>query len=323
VNGLALCAGIGGFELGLRLVFPEYRTVCFVERDAFAAATLVARMADEAMDRAPIWDDLTTFDGRAWRGVVDIVTAGFPCQPWSQAGAKRGTDDERWLWPAIWGIIRDVGPSLVVLENVPGLISGGGLGIVLGDLAEGGYDARWRCIRAADIGAPHLRDRVFILAYAGGVRPRDDARVSSRAQGTGGVQQPHRDESGGEVLDVAYAAGGGQRVAARASWESGLDVVEGVAVGDSGGEGREGGVVPGRLASESGAWPPGFGGDFTGIPSRLWPAIEPGVRVLVDGVSGGVVISGGRLAERDATRVLGNAVVPQQAAAAIEEMMAW
>lgn len=82
MNGLALCAGVGGLELGLRLAIgPSYRTVCFVEREAFAAATLVARMEDEALDQAPVWDDLTTFDGRPWCGVVDLVAAGFPCQP--------------------------------------------------------------------------------------------------------------------------------------------------------------------------------------------------------------------------------------------------
>ena len=98
MNGLALCAGYGGLELGLRLAEPGYRTACFVEWESFAAATLVARMADETMDPAPVWDDVATFDGRPWRGKIHILVAGFPCQPWSVAGAKRGIEDERWIW---------------------------------------------------------------------------------------------------------------------------------------------------------------------------------------------------------------------------------
>ena len=125
MNGLALCAGVGGLELGLSLAIPGYRTVGYVERDTYAAATLVARMADSALDTALVWDDITTFDGRPWRGVVDIVSAGFPCQPWSAAGQRRGTKDKRWLWPDIARIVREVGPMLVYLENVPGLLAGG------------------------------------------------------------------------------------------------------------------------------------------------------------------------------------------------------
>jgi len=97
--------------------------VGYVEREAFAAAVLVARMEDQALDRAPVWDDLTTFDGHPWRGRVDLVAAGFPCQPSSHAGQRLGTADERWLWPHVARVVREVGPSLVFIENVPGLLS--------------------------------------------------------------------------------------------------------------------------------------------------------------------------------------------------------
>jgi DNA (cytosine-5)-methyltransferase 1 len=140
------------------------RTVCYVERDAFAAAVLLARMADSFLERAPVWDDLITFDARAWRGVVDLVTAGFPCQPWSVAGKRKGLDDERWLWPDIIRIVRDCEPSFVFLENVPGLYRHG-LREVLSDLAALGFDAEWTCVSATDIGASHRRERVFILAH--------------------------------------------------------------------------------------------------------------------------------------------------------------
>ena len=103
LRSIELCAGYGGFTLGLR----DYgiSTVAYVERDSYAAAVLVARMEEERLDQAPIWDDLCTFDGTAWRGRVDLITAGFPCQPFSTAGNQRGVDDERWIWPNIAGII--------------------------------------------------------------------------------------------------------------------------------------------------------------------------------------------------------------------------
>ena len=99
VFGLSLCAGAGGLDLGLALSEPGYRTVGYVERDAFAAAVLVARMEDQTLDRAPVWDDLAGFDGRPWRGAVDLVSAGYPYHPFSVAGKCKGADDPRQLWP--------------------------------------------------------------------------------------------------------------------------------------------------------------------------------------------------------------------------------
>src|SRR3990167_8778450 len=91
VNGISLCSGIGGLELGLKIALGDaYRCVCYIEREGYAAATLVARMEDKALDSAPIWDDLATFDGGPWRGKVDIVSGGFPCQPASTAGRRKG-----------------------------------------------------------------------------------------------------------------------------------------------------------------------------------------------------------------------------------------
>ena len=189
MNGLALCAGIGGLELGLSLAIGGYKTVCYVEREAYAAATLVARMEDEALDRAPIWDDLTTFDGRPWRGVVDIVTAGFPCQPFSNAGKRRGTTDERWLWDDIARILGEVRPRYVFLENVRGILAPSqhdALAAVLGTLAKLGYAAEWDLFSAAEVGAPHRRERFFLLGHANsercnGIDPRVQQRGSLEA----------------------------------------------------------------------------------------------------------------------------------------------
>ena len=116
--GLSLCSGAGGIDLGLTIALPGYRTVGHVERETYAAATLVARMEDASLDRAPVWDDVATFDGRPWRGAVDIVTAGYPCQPFSVAGKRRGADDPRHLWPHVARIIAEVEPPFVFLENV-------------------------------------------------------------------------------------------------------------------------------------------------------------------------------------------------------------
>ena len=121
MNGLALCAGVGCLELGLKILFGEqYKTICYVEKEAYAAAVLMERMADTSLDNAPIWDDVKTFDGKPWRGKVDIISAGYPCQPFSTAGKRKGTKDSRHIWPYIRVIIADIKPSFVFLENVSG-----------------------------------------------------------------------------------------------------------------------------------------------------------------------------------------------------------
>lgn len=169
---LALCAGIGGISLGLRKA--GFRTICYVEKNPYRVEVLKARIRDRYLDDAPIWDDLTTFDGKPWRGLVDILTAGFPCQPFSLAGERQGRDDERYLWPYIVHIIRHTRPRFILLENVPGLLIPDGderrrrpapFGDILADLASCGYIAQWQSLPAAAFGAPHFRDRVFVLAY--------------------------------------------------------------------------------------------------------------------------------------------------------------
>lgn len=153
MNELALCAGIGGFPLGLS---ATARTVCYVEREAYCVAVLVARMEAGDLDVAPVWSDLTTFDGHPWRGAVDIITAGFPCQPFSSAGKRRGMQDKRWLWPTIARIIDEVRPSWVFLENSPRIIKAALYGLAR-DLDELGYDCAWDIFSAAASGAPHIR----------------------------------------------------------------------------------------------------------------------------------------------------------------------
>ena len=166
LNELALFAGAGGGILGGHLL--GWRTVCAVEKAPYRREVLLRRQRDGVLPVFPIWDDVRTFDGEPWSGLVDVVSAGFPCQPFSVAGKQRGADDERNGWPDTIRIIRQVQPRFAFLENVPGLLSSGYFGRVLGDLAEAGYDAVWTVLGADDAGAPHRRKRLWILGYTNG-----------------------------------------------------------------------------------------------------------------------------------------------------------
>ena len=158
---LALFAGAGGGILGGKLL--GWRTVCAVEWDAYAASVLVARQNDGCLPPFPIWDDVQTFDGRPWRGCVDVVSGGFPCQDISAAGKGAGIEGERsGMWKHMARIIGEVLPRFVLVENSPMLV-GRGLGVVLADLAGMGYDARWGIVGAHHAGAPHKRDRIWIV----------------------------------------------------------------------------------------------------------------------------------------------------------------
>ena len=166
LSELALFAGAGGGILGGKLL--GWRTVCAVERDQYAASVLAQRQNDGLLEAFPIWDDVQTFDGRPWRGVVDVISGGFPCQDISVAGKGAGIDGERsGMWKHMARIIGEVRPRYVFVENSPMLVHRG-LARVLGDLAALGYDARWGIIGADDVGAPHRRKRIWIVAHSYG-----------------------------------------------------------------------------------------------------------------------------------------------------------
>jgi len=276
----SLCTGYGGLELGLRLAGVEVEPVLYVEREAFSAAHLVGAMEAGAMAPAPVWSDLCSLDATAWRGCVDILTAGFPCQPFSVAGSRLGLDDERWLWPHIARIIRDMEPGVVFLENVPGLAIRG-LGHVLGDLAALGFDAEWGVFRASEAGAPHRRARIFVAAYTDGLREPQPGRSIAHER-----RRPRDGHQAGG--DVGHATRirrgeGGATAEIRCGWSS------------SGG---------------SSAFPPGPG-DPEGW--RRYVAAggpQPCIRRGADGTASRV----------DRLRMLGNGVVPQQAALAWREL---
>ena len=167
MNELALFAGAGGGILGGKLL--GWRTVCAVEIEEYPRQVLLQRQRDGLLPLFPVWDDITTFDGRPWRGCVDIVTGGFPCQDISIAGGGEGLDGERsGLWGEMARVVGEIRPAHVLVENSPVLTSRG-LGRVLGDLAELGMDARWGVLGARHAGAPHRRDRIWIVAHAHGM----------------------------------------------------------------------------------------------------------------------------------------------------------
>ena len=197
MNELALFAGAGGGILGGFLL--GWRTVCAVENNAYAASVLVARQNDGILPPFPVWDDVRTFDGKPWRGIVDVVSGGFPCQDISVAGKGKGIEGARsGLWKEMARIVGEVRPRYVFMENSPALLIRG-FGTVAGDLASLGYNIRWGVLGASDVGAPHLRKRIWIVAHAkrltGIERPEskmqrgreDETEQTGLGSGSGGI----------------------------------------------------------------------------------------------------------------------------------------
>jgi DNA (cytosine-5)-methyltransferase 1 len=162
MNELALFAGAGGGILGGHLL--GWRTVCAVEWEAYPASVLCARQNDGLLPPFPTWDDVQTFDGKPWRGLVDVVSGGFPCQDISAAGRGGGIEAERsGMWKEMARIIGEVRPKYAFVENSP-MLTSRGLGTVLKDLAQMGFNAEWGVLSAADVGANHKRERIWICA---------------------------------------------------------------------------------------------------------------------------------------------------------------
>jgi DNA (cytosine-5)-methyltransferase 1 len=170
MNELSLFTGAGGGILGTHLL--GWRPIGYVEWDDYCQRVLAARIADGLIPAAPIFGDVRQFvqSGAAeqYRGFADVVTAGFPCQGFSQAGYGLGANDPRNMWPATRDVVRVVRPRRVVLENVAALIACGYAAVVIANLAEMGFVGRWGCIPAAGVGATHLRDRIWIVADSEG-----------------------------------------------------------------------------------------------------------------------------------------------------------
>ena len=172
ITHLSLCSGYSGIGLGLKRVLPNLREIAHVEIEAFVVANLVAKMETKKLPAAPIYTDVKTFPYQRFSGCVDILSGGFPCQPFSSAGVRKGVEDPRHLYPYISKGIRKCKPGVVFLENVEGIISSktadgeSVLKYVLSDLEEMGYRATAGIFSAVEVGAPHQRKRVFIMGYS-------------------------------------------------------------------------------------------------------------------------------------------------------------
>ena len=314
LRAASLFAGVGGLDLGLQVAVPGSRTVVYVERDSYAAATLVARMGDSALDQAPVCADIATFDGRPWRGAVDILIGGFPCQDISVAGKGEGIGGKRsGLWSEIVRLADEIRPRYLFLENVSAITSRG-LDRVLADLAQIGFDAEWLCLRASDVGAPHRRERWFCLAHATSRNGSELSRTGQR-----GLPQP----DGGVDRALAHAertrraqAGDRRELNARRQPEQGCGELD-----DANNEGPQGCSLRdkgGPFGAAGSLFPPGPADldAWRDIPEYLAPAVEPGLRVLVDGIA--LVVDESRA---DQLRCCGNGVVPLQAAVAFTELL--
>lgn len=300
INTLSLCSGVGMLDLGLHAAIEHLggraRAVAYCERDAYASAVLLSRMEDASLGAAPVWSgDLRDLDAQPFRGVVDVLAAGLPCQPYSVAGKQQGNSDRRSHGedgsgpiPQFLRIVAECRPAVVFLENVPPWVRDGWFRPVGEELSRMGYKIKDPLfITAESVGASHKRERVFVLAHCAGERWR---QVFASAAGGGS-------ESGcGD--DVGHAFGPrAQPLAARSR--------------------------PRDSVGESSLFAPGPG-DFDGWGRVVAdgsfdyraPAIKPGVRVLADGMS--LVVDASRA---DQLRCSGNAVVPLQAAVAFVELV--
>ena len=180
---LAFCAGYAGIERGLDLAGVEHRVLAYVEIEAFAIANLVKKMEDGDLPPAPIWTDIKTFPAHLFRGHVDLITGGYPCQPFSAAGKRLGKDDPRHLWPFIDHHIGIINPRRVFFENVDGHVSLG-LNTVISDLEERGYYTTWGVFSASEVGAPHQRKRVYIMGDTNDSRSGESGAVREGSDGS-------------------------------------------------------------------------------------------------------------------------------------------
>lgn len=221
MNELALFAGVGGGLLASKWLLG-WRTICYVEREPYVVERIRERIAQGMLDEAPIWDDVKTFDGRPWAGRVDIVTGGFPCQPYSSAGRQKGSKDERNLWPDTLRVIRQVRPRWGFLENVPRLLHFDYFGKIIGSLAESGFDVRWDSLPANEFGAPTKRERVYLVAHA--------HRFRSQAHGIlcGPTDKALSESKGKGKWNGRYSDGHGNRIRLLPDFEF-LGMVDGMA----------------------------------------------------------------------------------------------
>ena len=281
MNELALFAGAGGGILGGHLL--GWKTICAVEWEPYAASVLVARQNDKILPPFPIWDDVQTFDGKPWRGIVDVVSGGFPCQDISAAGKGAGINGKRsGMWKHMARIIEEVQPAYAYIENSP-MLRTRGLGVVLQDIAKMGFDAEWGIVSAADVGAPHRRDRIWILA----------TNTNGKRRNKWGCDRQERRILHDNQWDASKSKPERQR------WVSGFRALSENVADTNSAQRQRGSLSSGVRAQD------------TDISGRGWWKVEPNVGRVVDGVAARV----------DRLKAIGNGQVPAVAATAWREMM--
>jgi len=297
MNELALFAGSGGGILGGHLL--GWRTVAAVEIEDYPRRVLLQRQADGFLPRFPVWDDICTFDGHPWRGKVDVISGGFPCQDISAAGKGDGLDGERsGLWTHMARVVSEVRPPFVFVENSPMLTTRGGTRVIA-DLTQMGYDTKWTVMGAADVGAPHQRDRMWIVA-----RQREFLSHPQHHRNGRGKQQQESPTQAFRPLANPSSFGG----------KAGLADTQGrqernSAVLDHSGDDLANPTYSGDVWRE---WELGFAQqehNSTGSPidgSRQWWSVEPAVGRVAHGVAHRV----------DRLKAIGNGQVPLCAASA-------
>ena len=279
----SLFTGVGGLDLGLDRAGWECRWQ--VEIDPYASAVLAKHWP--AVRR---YGDIRTVNPAELER-VDLVCGGFPCQPTSVAGARRGDQDDRWLWPEFARVLGGVRPRWALLENPTGLLSFREFGDVLGDLAALGFDAEWDAVPAVALGAPHERDRIFVVAYAHGWGLQERSELDSSTPQDAANGRPRRRHANGLRDDVADATKHGREP------RGSRDAQEGQAGRQPDRGSRQGHVAHPNVK-------PTIGAPVTWTERDPW-ATEPHVGRVVDGIPFRV----------DRLRCLGNAVVPQVAEA--------
>ena len=284
MNSLSLFSGAGGGLLAEKYLL-NWRSIGYVENNVYCQKVLAQRIEEGFLELAPLWGDIDEFieSGAVdqYKGLTDVVTGGFPCQPFSVAGRRKGKDDSRNCWPQTIEVIRRVRPRWFFGENVPGLLNSGYFPEILGSLAEAGYDARWIVLGADDVGAPHRRKRLWIVAtyqdaLGSGrmVRETQEGRVQVREQ-------------------RELSPRGGERVSGDSS-----DVADSDSAGPQG-FGRQPESVPSRPAVSP-------AGDSCQEDRPDWWELEPDVGRVAHGVASRV----------DRLKALGNGQVPLVAATA-------
>ena len=322
ITHLSLCTGYEGIGKGLRRVLPNVREIAYVEIEAFAIANLVNKMETQQLDAAPIYTNLKTFPYGKFRGQVDILSGGFPCQPFSQAGARKATEDPRHLFPYIAEGIRECQPRIVFLENVEGIISAkttdgeSVLRYVLRTLEGLGYKATAGIFSASEVGFPHQRKRVYILGYSEGTRQSSSDDRSRQAQ-LGGTSS--RDAQQGNIFDTN---GKGLEGSIGQSDEGGMQrlTISDGKLSDTDIERLEGSVLEGEPREQTEKSSSGCSwGKYPARPNEEqyeWEA--PRVVEAKPRLGGATNGSSNRV---DRLRLLGNGVVPQTAAKAFETLI--